>query len=309
MPCFYRVPIYRDQVTESIEHRERPGRDYSYEFRKCGYCLGCRLDRARQWGARCLHEASQHEHNSFLTLTYANTDSVFGSLQLSEIQGFMHRFRKRAWRENRRRFKMFYCGEYGEKRLRPHFHVLIFGHRPEDLVELPRRPGLNAPLYTSNQVSLAWENRGFISVGQVSFESAAYTAGYVMKKQFGKNAPEYYGKLGLTPEFANMSRKGGIGRSWIESFHSEVYPTDEIIIRGKPQKPPKFYDRWFNNFDPAGYAKLQDDRAQKRVESFRLEYDLVGRTMQQKLNDQRALTEARYRTLSRLYESGGSSYA
>jgi len=37
----------------------------------CGRCIGCRLERSRQWAIRCVHEASLHEDNAFITLTYA----------------------------------------------------------------------------------------------------------------------------------------------------------------------------------------------------------------------------------------------
>ena len=39
----------------------------------CGQCIGCRLERSRQWAIRCVHEASLHEANSFITLTYSQT--------------------------------------------------------------------------------------------------------------------------------------------------------------------------------------------------------------------------------------------
>ena len=39
-------------------------------FVKCGQCIGCRLERSRQWATRCMHEASLHDCNSFVTLTY-----------------------------------------------------------------------------------------------------------------------------------------------------------------------------------------------------------------------------------------------
>ena len=36
----------------------------------CGQCIGCRLEKARQWAIRCVHESKMWEHNSFVTLTY-----------------------------------------------------------------------------------------------------------------------------------------------------------------------------------------------------------------------------------------------
>ena len=31
----------------------------------CGNCIGCRLERSRQWAVRCMHEASLYEDNCF----------------------------------------------------------------------------------------------------------------------------------------------------------------------------------------------------------------------------------------------------
>lgn len=37
----------------------------------CGQCIGCRLDKSRDWAQRMVHEASLHMDNVFITLTYA----------------------------------------------------------------------------------------------------------------------------------------------------------------------------------------------------------------------------------------------
>ena len=37
----------------------------------CGQCIGCRLDRSKSWAIRCVHEASLHDVNCFITLTYS----------------------------------------------------------------------------------------------------------------------------------------------------------------------------------------------------------------------------------------------
>ena len=38
----------------------------------CGKCPMCLQARAREWSLRCMQEASQYEHNCFITLTYDN---------------------------------------------------------------------------------------------------------------------------------------------------------------------------------------------------------------------------------------------
>ena len=50
----------------------------------CGQCVNCRLNRSQEWAIRCVHEASLHSQNSFITLTYNNDNlPANGSLALS----------------------------------------------------------------------------------------------------------------------------------------------------------------------------------------------------------------------------------
>lgn len=44
----------------------------------CGRCIGCRLERSRQWAVRCVHEAALHEDNAFITLTYDDDHLPYG---------------------------------------------------------------------------------------------------------------------------------------------------------------------------------------------------------------------------------------
>jgi len=63
----------------------------------CGQCIGCRLERSRQWAVRCMHEASLHEDNCFITLTYDDEHlPADNSLDKSEFQRFCKRMRKRV---------------------------------------------------------------------------------------------------------------------------------------------------------------------------------------------------------------------
>ncbi len=38
----------------------------------CGQCINCRLEKARQWAVRCVHEAQLYAQNCFITLTYSD---------------------------------------------------------------------------------------------------------------------------------------------------------------------------------------------------------------------------------------------
>jgi len=268
----------------------------------CGRCIGCRLERARQWAVRLLHESKLHEENSFLTLTY---DDKFlpkdGSLVKEHCQLFMKRLRKRL---SPLKIKFFLCGEYGEKLLRPHYHAIIFGYGFPDKVLL-KKVG-DVELFTSVLLSEVW-GLGFCTIGAVTFDSACYVANYATKKITGKSAKAFYGSR--CPEFLLMSRGGragrGIGYGWFELFESDVFPADEVIVNGKEARPPRYYDNIISaraklEFPPGKWTALRDSlKSRRESEALELEKELsVGRVSYKKA--QALLKEGFYPSDSRL---------
>ena len=229
----------------------------------CGQCIGCRLEKSRQWAIRCLHESKMHENNCFITLTYDEEHlPEDGSLNLPDFQKFMKRYRKAIGIP----IRFFHCGEYGDKTKRPHYHALIFGHDFCDKELWSRRNGED--LYVSPTLERLWPF-GFSTIGQVTFESAAYVARYVMKKVTGPLAIHEYCEVDWTtgeilserkPEYTTMSRRPGIGSSWFQKWSKDVYPSDEIIINGKQVKPPKFYDSQFEIMNSDQYQLVRKKR-------------------------------------------------
>lgn len=210
----------------------------------CGQCVGCRLERSRQWAMRCMHEASLYDQNCFVTLTYNNESVPFRhNLKYADFQRFLRSLRKRTGRK----IRFFACGEYGEQTWRPHFHALLFGYDFPDKKPI-RLLDAECDLFTSKFCEDIW-NKGEVRLGAVTFESAAYVARYCMKKITGPNATAHYARIdehgmySITPEFAHMSLKPGIGAPWLAKFQSDVYPRDYVVVNGKEVKPPKYYDR------------------------------------------------------------------
>lgn len=115
----------------------------------CGNCVGCRLERARQWAMRCVDEASLHVENSFITLTFSDKHLPANrSLDVSIFQKFMKRLRKEV---EPVKLRFFHCGEYGAKTSRPHYHALIFGFGFPDKKFLKRTPA-GELIYTSEML-------------------------------------------------------------------------------------------------------------------------------------------------------------
>lgn len=212
----------------------------------CGRCIGCRLERSKQWAIRCVHEASLYKSNCFITLTFNDKflDSN-SSLVKSDFQKFMKRLRKRFGSGVR----YFHCGEYGSKLSRPHHHACLFNFDFEDKVLWSVRNGVK--LYRSKSLEDLWPF-GFCTVGEVTFESAAYVARYVTKKITGDIASDHYG--GRVPEYVTMSRRPGIASAWFEKFSSDVFPSDSVVVRGGIVcKPPRFYD---NKYDLSNHSEM-----------------------------------------------------
>lgn len=276
MPCY--KPLQAYQCSDgSVVWYESPKWDVVRSLTlPCGQCVGCRLERSRQWAVRCMHEASLYKNNCFITLTYDDDHlPENGSLRYSDFQKFMKRLRKRysgaepsASPESKDAYpiRFYMCGEYGENFGRPHFHACLFNFDFRDKRIWSRSPS-GSRIYRSDVLEELWPF-GFSSIGEVNFQSAAYVARYIMKKVTGKAAREHYDEvdyetgeiLSKVPEFNKMSLKPGIGADWFKRFHNDVYPHDHVVVNGKACKPPRFYDGQLEKMFPDLYDDVKHAR-------------------------------------------------
>lgn len=231
----------------------------------CGQCIACRLERSRQWAIRCTHEMQLHKQNSFLTLTYKNDElPPYGTLVKKHLQDFFKRYRR--WLGSSHKIRYLACGEYGETTLRPHYHAIVFGHEFSDKKIYQETPA-GHHIYTSAKLDERWTH-GECKIGEANYETAAYVARYITKKINGKKAEEHYGVLinketgeitpRRIPEFILPSQS--LGKKWFEKHHKEVYPLDEVLIRGKLMKPPKFYDKLHEKLDGDTHSEIKAAR-------------------------------------------------
>lgn len=249
----------------------------------CGKCVGCRLDYSRQWATRCMLEAKSHKENVFITLTYSTENLTIkpgcdietgeigevATLVPEELTKFMKDLRRYyKYHYNHDNIRFYACGEYGPKYMRPHYHLICFNLPIEDKEYLFNNAD-HDKVYTSEIISNIW-GKGFVTVGDVTWNSAAYVARYVMKKIKGPDAKELYLKMGREPEFVRMSRNPGIARDYFEENKNKIYECDEIIIenkKGKAQavKPSKYYDRLFDIDNPDLMAEIKEHRKQTAI--------------------------------------------
>ncbi|QCQ84618.1 replication initiator protein [Blackfly microvirus SF02] len=205
----------------------------------CGVCIGCQMSRRREWAIRCMHEMRMHSASAFVTLTYDDKSiPPGGSLSLYDLQCFMKRLRK----VRPAGLRFFACGEYGETFRRPHYHLLLLNSDFSDK-RFYKSSASGSALYTSAELTGLWP-LGRSDIGAVTAGSAAYVAGYVLKKSESRD----YGDL--APEFRVMSRRPGLGSAWLDKFHPEAYKHDSAIMDGSEVGLPRFYDTKFELVDP-----------------------------------------------------------
>ena len=267
MTCYHPLHAYKGKNKDAskisiVFKRTESWRGIEIDL-PCGQCVGCRVERARQWAVRCTHEASLYDQNCFITLTYNDQNIPRNhSLVKTEFPSFIKRVRKKYGSG----IRYFHCGEYGDQFKRPHYHALLFNHDFPDKKFFSERNGNK--IYTSDSMSQLW-GKGFGTIGQVTFESASYVARYVLKKVTGEKSEEHY--EGRIPEFVTMSRgskklgTGGIGRGWFDRFKSDVYPLDRVVVRGRDTRPPRFYDTLYNRIDPSSMALIKIKREDENI--------------------------------------------
>ena len=238
MPCYYPLKGY---LSKSLTVNGKRGITFtaSKGFTDkpmtipCGQCIGCRLKYSAMWAARMVHESQLYDDNCFITLTY-DDDHLPSDLSLRkrDFQLFMKRLRKRFSSD---RIRFFHCGEYGENFGRPHYHACLFNFDFPDRELFSIRNDVR--LYTSDILTDIW-GKGMCSVGDVTFDSAAYVARYVTKKVTGDLADDHYQSVDLDtgeitwrqPEYTTMSRRPGIGRDWYDKYGAATHHDDFIVV-------------------------------------------------------------------------------
>lgn len=279
MSCNFPIDVYQDRdggpvsfyADAALDHLEIP----------CGRCAGCRLGRAQAWSIRCQHEASLHDENCFVTLTYddGHLPSVGGAGGVSpavassvssstlfypHVQAFNRSLRKRV---APKRFSFLCAGEYGERTSRPHYHMLLFGHRFDRLWDLSRR-GEVGQLGESDEVKELWPF-GNHFVGELTPQSASYVSQYCLKKVYGQGGDSFYDVvepfsgevLGRrVPEFLRMSLRPAIGRRWFEKFGSDVLPRDVALSENVRYHVPRYYEKLFATESPLEMDEVEFHR-------------------------------------------------
>lgn len=285
------TPAY-DEAGNALTKTIRDGKIYyANTFAKmipCKQCIGCRLDYSRDWATRIMLECTNYRKEEcwFITLTYDDehipenetfeineeTGEIVGdyigwSLKPKDLTDFLKRLRRHwEYHYNIDKIRFFGCGEYGGQTQRPHYHICVMGLPiSKNMLEHYKYNKLGQEIYICEEIEKIW-GKGYAPIGSVTWESAAYVARYMLKKQKGPSAKDFYGRQGKIPEFTRMSRRPGLANNYYTQNHDDVYKNDEIIIPGKKArtiKPPKYFDDLYDLDNPEEFAKIKAERERK----------------------------------------------
>ncbi|UXX51222.1 replication initiator protein [Bacteriophage N127_L5035_C77.3] len=240
----------------------------------CGHCIGCRLDKSRQWADRMMLELDHSKTAIFVTLTYdplnvpvacsLDDGSVLFSLNKRDVQLFMKRLRKTF---DGREIRFYLAGEYGAQTHRPHYHAILFGLSLADFPDLKpvSQNSFGQFLYSSEKMYEIWK-LGNVALAEVSWQTCAYVARYCVKKLSDDVSRETYESFGVEPEFALMSRRPGIAGFYAQEHpdlidKSKQYFSDYNGVSPRTSCPtPKFVFQKLELTNPELFAKIKMQR-------------------------------------------------
>lgn len=229
----------------------------------CGRCVGCRLDRAKEWKLRCFLESQEWRFSYFITLTYDDSfvplDNGKYVLSPSDLTKFLKRFRKRIGS-----FRYFACGEYGELGGRPHFHLIVFTN-----YELPLKKTGKVNRFISDDLAVSWRF-GLHEISYADPGCMAYVAGYVQKKQTA-----VLSKTLKVKPFIRMSRMPALGSSYMNKVDLALTKRVYAAVGSTPQSAsnriPRAFLRKLEKIDPKGYESIKEFNKKLGVHFSKLE--------------------------------------
>lgn len=238
--------------------------DETTDYIPCNTCAGCRTDQANDWATKAYMESQNWPQNAFLTLTY-NDDNLPAkkSLQKADLQKFWKRLRKHI----NQKIKYMACGEYGTTTNRPHYHAAVFNYWPNDCKTYKTNAN-GDQLYTSEQLNRIW-GLGYVIIGRLTYQSAAYIARYVFKKSYG----DYKKFTNKENEFITASKRPAIAKNWFDNKklwdylkrNSGIFIPTKDGLKIKPI--PKYLKNKFKESDRETYFAEQDAKKEKNIKN------------------------------------------
>ena len=198
----------------------------------CGKCLNCRITKESQLIYLANKELNQvylsGRGASFVTLTYDDSHVPINercklTLRKKDLKDFMKRLRRRMeYHGDTTKFKYVYCGEYGDKFSRPHYHIAFLGLSDNQIRQYSRK---------------VWKF-GLCDIGALSNGGLRYVCKYMTKQNPSKKVSQVYDSAGVEKPFIYHSI--GLGKEWIIKHLQQIADNNfQFTINGKVNVFPK----------------------------------------------------------------------
>lgn len=186
----------------------------------CHCCWQCRADRVKNWVGKSIAESQTSAAVDFVTLTYCDAGSPQAhrvkepvcpiwpmSLHYEDVQKYLKRIRKAG-----HRVRYIVAGEYGDRKGRAHWHILLFWQdgRPERFKWKNKRGNW---LYGNEWQDEFWHH-GHVNYQPFNEAAAKYVCKYLLKPQNCEAA--------RSTKF-RYSAKPGIGFNWICDHWAQMH--------------------------------------------------------------------------------------
>lgn len=190
MKCMEPVKIYWDKEEEKYSYTKPKHIDWDKCIvTSCGRCPACRAEWRTHLARRVIYELENYNYNErcFITLTCDDDhiDKVFPGMSLNHeyFQKFIKKIRShlKYHKIAHKPLKYLVSGEYGQHNThRPHFHLILFGWKPDDMKPKRFKTEKGYQVYESKLLEEKW-GAGFVEVGDVTEQTAPYMVKYIVK--------------------------------------------------------------------------------------------------------------------------------
>lgn len=215
----------------------------------CGNCAFCGATKRSDWALRLHYEGRKHLVKKFVTLTYADPNLRWkgGVSQLSkrDLQLWFKRIRRAGYK-----CRYFAVGEYGSTTFRPHYHVLLFGDVPDQVIR---------DCWVEEKTSRNHgQPTGSVHIGSVTEASVMYCLGYIV------NGKGWKMRTRRERPFSIMSRRPGLGSNYLTpamiEWHRSGRKNYAILDGGKRHLPRYYKTKIFSKIDLVRIA-VRDQKA------------------------------------------------
>lgn len=207
--------------------------------RKCSECLNAR---SKELAIQSTMESRSCQDSCVLILTYANEHLGDNVLNIDHVTSFRKRLRRYVDYHYGKKLKFLTVGEYGDKKGRMHWHMIVFGWKPSEAEGLKTYFGGkfgNQPRKISTKLNDLW-GKGYVDVDVATPGNIFYVSRYVQKK-FVKGADLDSGLKDEREKKEIKTSSRGLGLKYFFDNLPTLLRTQRVSLNGFSYTIPRSY--------------------------------------------------------------------